>query len=76
MLICHLLNVLKLQIPYKMKYWREYYLAKHKRKHFCGRNIGDLDKNSYMYLNLQIKVILMCKCCISGAVDMEAKVPL
>ena len=31
-------------ISYKVKYWREYYLAKHKTKHFGGINIGDLDK--------------------------------
>ena len=27
-----------------MKYLREHYLAKHKRKHFGRINIGDLDK--------------------------------
>ena len=31
-------------ILYKMKYWREYCLAKHKRKHFGRINIGDSDK--------------------------------
>ena len=59
-----------------MKYWREYYLAKHKRKHFGRINIGDLDKNSYMHTNLQLKVILMHTCCLGGVVDMEAKPPL
>ena len=48
-----------------MKYWQEYYLAEHKRKHFAiGEiNIGDFDKIiSYMHLNLQLRVILMCVC--------------
>ena len=27
-----------------MKYWQEYYLAKHKREHFGRINIGKLDK--------------------------------
>ena len=62
-------------VPYKMKYWQEYYLAKHKRKHFGGINIDDLDKIiSCMCLNLQLGVI--CMCCPSGVVDMEAKTPL
>ena len=29
------------ELPYKMKYWQEYYLAKCIEKHF---NIGDLDE--------------------------------
>ena len=36
--------VFMFDIPYKMKHWREYYLTKHKRKHFGGINIGDFDK--------------------------------
>ena len=64
-------------ILYKLKYWREYYLVKHKRKHCDGINIVDFDKIiSYMHLNLQLGVILMCTFCLSGIVDMEAKVPL
>ena len=67
-------------IPYKMKYWREYYLAKHIEKHFGGINIGDLDKNvSYMRLNCCSGLILMCACFPSGVVtsvvDMEAEAP-
>ena len=31
-------------ILYKMKCWREYYLAKCIEKHFGKINIGDLDK--------------------------------
>ena len=64
-------------MPYKMKCWREYYLAKFKRKHFGRINIGDFDKIiSYMCLNLQLGVILMCTYCLSHVVDMEAKAPL
>ena len=29
-------------LPYKMKYWQEYYLAKCIEKHFGEINIGDL----------------------------------
>ena len=32
------------QLPYKMKYWREYYLVKCIEKHFGKINIGNLDK--------------------------------
>ena len=40
-----------------MKYWREYYLVKLKRKHFDGIIIGDLAKViSCMCLNLQLGV--------------------
>ena len=60
-----------------MKYWQEHNLAKRKRKHFGGINIGDFDKIIYyMHLNLQFGVILMCACSLSGIVDMEAKTPL
>ena len=71
-----------------MKHWWEYYLAKHKRKHFGRINIDNFDKIiSYMCLNLQLGVkINVCVLhqkrlfiiygCTSGAVDMEAKVPL
>ena len=67
-------------VPYKMKYWREYYLAKHIEKHFGGINIGDLDKIvSYMRLNCYSGLILMCACFPSGVVasvvDMEAEAP-
>ena len=31
-------------VLYKMKYWREYYLTKHKIKHFGRIIIGDVDK--------------------------------
>ena len=42
-------------IPYKMKYWREYYLAKHTEKHFGKINIGDQNKIiSYMHIKLQL----------------------
>ena len=63
-----------------MKYWREYYLAKHIEKHFGGINIGDLDKIvSYMRLNCWSGLILMCACFPSGVVtsvvDMEAEAP-
>ena len=55
-------------------------MVKHKGKHFGEINIGDLDTIiSYMCLNLQLRLILMCVCCVSGVVDMdglEAKVPL
>ena len=73
-------------MPYKMKYWREYYLVKHKRKCFSGINIDDLDKIiSYVCLNLQLRVIFNVRVlhhnlfiiysCTSGIVDMEAEVP-
>ena len=63
--------------PYKMKFWWGYYLAKHKRKDFGGINIGDLDTIiSYYVLKLQLAVSLMCVCCPSGIVDMEAKAAL
>ena len=41
-----------------MKYWREYYLAKHKRKHFSGLNIGDSGKLiSYVYVRkMQLEI--------------------
>ena len=32
------------QLLYKMKYWREYYLAKCIEKHFGEINIGNLDE--------------------------------
>ena len=68
-----------------MKHWQEYYLAKHKRKHFGRINIGNFDKIiSHIYLNLQLGVktnvcVLHHKClfiiygCTSGVVDMEAE---
>ena len=60
-----------------MKYRQEDYLVKHKRKHFGGITVGDFDKFiSYVHLNLQLEVILMCACCLSGVADMEAKAPL
>ena len=47
------------------------------KKHFSRINIGDLDKIiSCVSLNLQLRVNLMCMCCPSGVVDMEAKAPL
>ena len=63
-------------MPYKMKYWREYYLVKHKRKYFSGINIEDLDKIiSYMCLSLQLRVILMWECCtIASSLPMVAQV--
>ena len=62
----------------KMKYWREYYLVKHKRKHFGGIIIGNLNKIiSYMCLNLQLGVNFnVCRRCPGGVVDMEAEAPL
>ena len=36
-------------VPYKMTHWQEYYLAKHKRKHFNGINIGDFDKMMHVH---------------------------
>ena len=37
-------------LPYKIKYWREYYLAKRIQKQFGRINIGDLDEIiSYMH---------------------------
>ena len=65
-----------------MKYWREDYLAKHKRKHSGGITVGDFDKFiSYVHLNLQLlnlqlEVILMYAWCLSDVADMEAKAPL
>ena len=57
-----------------MKHWREYYLAKHKRKHFGGINIGDFDTIiSYMCLICSLEFFLICACCLSGVVDMEAE---
>ena len=59
-----------------MKYWQEYCLVKHKRKHFGRINIGNLDKIiSYMCLICSSELFLMCVCCLSGVVDMEAKAP-
>ena len=64
-------------LPYKMKYWQEYYLANYKRKHFGGINIGNLDKIiSYICLTWQLGSNLMCACCPSAIVDMESEVPL
>ena len=37
-------------IPYKMKYWREYYLAKCIEKHFGKINIDDLDEICTVYI--------------------------
>ena len=37
----HLLFIRGTHISYKMKYWQEYYLAKHKRKHFGRTNISN-----------------------------------
>ena len=31
------------------KHWREYYLMKHKRKHFGGINIGNFDKMTHVH---------------------------
>ena len=78
--VCMLQLPIASYVPYKMKYWREYYLAKHIEKHFGGINIGDLDKIvSYMYLNCCSGLILMCACFPSGVVtsvvDMEAEAP-
>ena len=42
-----------------MKYWQEYYLAKHKRKHCSGINVDDFDKIiswNCMCLNWQLGV--------------------
>ena len=59
-----------------MKYWQEYYLVKHIEKHFGRINIGGLDKIiSCVCLKLLLGVDLMCACCPSGMVDMEAKAP-
>ena len=44
-----------------MKYWQEYYSAKHVEKHFGTINIGDLDKIIFLYV-LTIALILMCVC--------------
>ena len=52
---------------------------KYKRNHFGGVNIGNLDHSkiiSYMCLNLQLGANLMCACCPSGIVDIEAEAPL
>ena len=61
-----------------LKYWREYYLAKHKRKHFSTINIGDFDKIILLYaLKFAAQSYFgVCVCCLSGVVDMEVKVPL
>ena len=49
--------------------------GEHKRKHFGRINIGNLDTIiSYMCLNLQLRVNLMCACCPSGVVYIEAEV--
>ena len=51
-------------------------MAKHKRKYFGGITVGDFDKfTSNVHLNLQLKVILMYACYLSGVADMEAKAP-
>ena len=43
-----------LVILYKMKYWREYYLAKCIEKRFGEINIGDVNKISHMHMKLQL----------------------
>ena len=63
-----------------MKYWLEYYLAKHIEKQFGGINISNLDKIiSYMCLNCCSELILICTyfpCgVVTSVVDMEAEAP-
>ena len=59
-----------------MKYWREYYFVKHKRKYFGRINIGNLDKIISYVLKFVAWSYLVCMCCLSGVVDMKAKTPL
>ena len=61
--------MIKCVIPYEMKYWQEYYLAKHLEKHFGKRNIGDLDK--IMCINYRPELLLTCTCWGSG-ISIEA----
>ena len=66
-------------MPYKMKYWREYFLlfGETQKKTFWQNKFGDLDKIiSYVCLNWQLKIILMCMCCTRDVVDMEPKASL
>ena len=54
-----------LLLKYKMKYWREYCLA----KKFGGINVGDLYKIiSYTCLICRMKFILICVCVVAQVV--------
>ena len=55
-----------------MKYWREYYLSKHKRKHFNGLNIGDSGNLFLTYMCVKMQLRINCSVCVcnpSGIVD-------